>query len=419
MKPNFKVMHITLVNQFYPPDLAPTGRYLRDLAEGLAARGHQVSVVSSRLSYSSKAAPERISTHGQVQEIRVGASGQEAVSLVGKAIGYAKFMCQAWWALFAMRPKPDVVVTLTTPPWIGWVASLAVGRRCRRVHWIMDLYPQVLVAHNLVREGSLQHRVLAWMTRWEWRRSDLIITLGSAMTQWVKQEEACVADSKIETIPLWSLDALLPWPDGQVNLLREERRWPRDQTILMYTGNMGYGHEIGVFLEMMQKLGSDHSLRLVFAGWGIRQVEVERFIQAHPELPVELLSPASPERLREHLCSADVQLVSIRSGWAGLIVPSKFQAAFAVGKPVLYVGPANSETAKWICESGGGWVVDESDREGLVKAFRECGDSAERERRGRAGHLYAERYFNRENNIRRICERIEALGLVKGEGVGS
>ncbi len=406
-------MNICLVNQFYPPDLAPTGRYLRDLAESLAARGHQVTVVSSRLSYTAaRPATGGGPVAGGVRVIRVGAAGREAVSLTGKAIGYAKFMMLAWWTLVTMRPRPDVLVALTTPPWIGWVASLAVGRRCRRVHWIMDLYPQVLVAHNLVRSDSLQHRILAWLTRWEWKRADLIITLGSAMAGWVKREGTAVPESRIETVPLWSLDQLEPWPEGQANPLRGERRWGPDATILMYTGNMGYGHEIGVFLEAARQAGSSAGWRLVFSGWGVRQVEVERFIQENPELPVELLSPASPEKLREHLCSADVQLVSVRRGWSGLIVPSKFQAAFAVGKPVLYVGPEDSETAGWIRDSGGGWVVAESDVAGLVRACRECCDPAERQRRGQAARAYAELHFNRDTNIRRMAGRIE--GVVRG-----
>lgn len=411
-------MNICLVNQFYPPDQAPTGRYLRDLAEALAARGHQVTVVSSRLSYTSSPAAGDSQALGGVREIRVGAAGREAVSLTGKAMGYAKFMMQAWWALFTMRPKPDVVVALTTPPWIGWVSSLAVGRRCRRVHWLMDLYPQVLVAHNLIQAGSFRHRILAWLTRWEWNRADLIITLGSAMAGWVKREGPSVPESRMETVPLWSLDQIEPWPEGQANPLRGERRWSLDSTIFMYTGNMGYGHEISIFLDAARQADPHEPLRFVFSGWGIRQVEVERFIQDHPEAPVELLSPASPGRLREHLCSADVHLVSIRKGWSGVIVPSKFQAAFAVGKPVLYVGPEDSETAEWIRASGGGWVVAETDVEGLVRAFRECCDPAERQRRGRAGREFAEHHFNREINTRRICERIEAVVRFNtGEGV--
>ncbi len=44
-------MRFLLLNQFYPPDMAPTGQFLHDLARGLAARGNNVHVVCSRRSY--------------------------------------------------------------------------------------------------------------------------------------------------------------------------------------------------------------------------------------------------------------------------------------------------------------------------------------------------------------------------------
>ena len=39
------------VNQFYPPDTAPTGRILHDVAAELARRGHRVDVLCSKKPY--------------------------------------------------------------------------------------------------------------------------------------------------------------------------------------------------------------------------------------------------------------------------------------------------------------------------------------------------------------------------------
>ena len=44
-------MRFLLVNQFYPPDMAPTGQHLHDLARCLVTRGHSVRVLCSRRSY--------------------------------------------------------------------------------------------------------------------------------------------------------------------------------------------------------------------------------------------------------------------------------------------------------------------------------------------------------------------------------
>ena len=47
-------MRFLLLNQFYPPDAAPTGWYLHGLARELIQRGHSVKVFCSRRSYDGK-----------------------------------------------------------------------------------------------------------------------------------------------------------------------------------------------------------------------------------------------------------------------------------------------------------------------------------------------------------------------------
>ena len=44
-------MRVTLVNQFYKPDLSPTAQLSASLAEHLASLGHQITVVAGRGGY--------------------------------------------------------------------------------------------------------------------------------------------------------------------------------------------------------------------------------------------------------------------------------------------------------------------------------------------------------------------------------
>lgn len=400
-------MNILLVNQFYPPSLAPTGRYLQDLALALAARGHSITVVCSRQSYGVGAPVARKEARERIREIRIGRDSQAGTSLPGKAWGYAGFLLQAWLAIRRLRPRPDVVVAMSTPPWIGLAAFSAAGKRCRKVHWVMDLYPQVLAAHGMLRPGSPVYRLLRSVTRCEWRKAGLVVTPGAGMAARIKGENMAPSESRLESLPLWSLDDLHPWPEGKLIPFRRERAWSDEETILLYTGNMGLGHEIGVFLQAAMRAGKDERWRMVFAGWGKRQSEVEDFMRLHPEAPVDQLPAACPSRLSEHLASADVHLASMRPGWSGLIVPSKVQAAFAAGRPVLFVGPEDSDPARWIRESGGGWSVAPEDREGLLCALRASCNMEERRTRGTAARQFANRFFNRTTNCARLVEWIE------------
>ena len=72
-------------------------------------------------------------------------------------------------------------------------------------------------------------------------------------------------------------------------------------------------------------------------------------------------------RCTARLAAADVHLISLRDDWAGVVVPSKFFASLAVGRPVLYAGPAESEIARWIAENDLGLHLrDDDDSAGAV-----------------------------------------------------
>jgi glycosyltransferase involved in cell wall biosynthesis len=172
----------------------------------------------------------------------------------------------------------------------------------------------------------------------------------------------------------------------------------------MYSGNMGLGHRFGEFLEAAARLGREGPV-WAFAGGGRSRGTIEQFAAAHAEARVRLLPYVPREQLRESLSAADVHLVSLSRAWQGLMVPSKIQRIFSIGRPAVFVGPRENEVATWIEDSGGGWVVDEGDVSGLLAAVEQARDAPERERRGAAALAYARVHFDRARN----CDRIVAL----------
>jgi hypothetical protein len=51
-------MRLTLLNQFYAPDISPTAQLAASLAEHRAARGDEVTVLTGRAGYLEGLAPE-------------------------------------------------------------------------------------------------------------------------------------------------------------------------------------------------------------------------------------------------------------------------------------------------------------------------------------------------------------------------
>jgi colanic acid biosynthesis glycosyl transferase WcaI len=401
-------MRVLLLNQFYLPDTAPTGWYLHGLARVLVARGHLVKVFCSRRSYDGVGIFPRRENLDGVEVARLPATGFGRRGFAGKIADYASFYLSLLSALLWDRSKPDIIVSLTTPPYIGVLGKLAAWKTgCRHADWIMDLYPDVMFAHGMAKKDGLMLRCLRRLNRFQLKGAGPILTLGPRMA-----EKAQVyarngsAASSVTWVPLWSDPELAPWPEAELNPLRAERGWAAGEVVFLYSGNMGLGHRFNEFLEAARRLGPAGP-RWVFSGGGKRRAEVEAFAKAHPEARLELLGYVPHARLRAHLASADVHLASLDSAWAGLIVPSKLQASFAIGRPVICVGGGGSETAGWIKESGGGWVVAEDDLDGLMKAVTASLDPAERRRRGEAAREFARNEFQMPVNCARIAELLE------------
>jgi glycosyltransferase involved in cell wall biosynthesis len=373
-----------LLNQYYPPDRAPTGRMLHDVARTLVERGHEVDVLCSRRAYEDGAVLST-GTRDGVGIRRLRATG------FGRGAAWRRVVDSASFALVLVpallrAPRPDLVVALTTPPFLGVIASAACRLRgLRHAHWLMDLYPDALAANGWIAAGGFAFRVLAGLARLSMKRAAVVLTLGPFMAV----RAAPLARSA--WVPLWAE------PDPQTPL----RAWPDEPLVLLWAGNIGRGHALDDFLAAADRMGPSGPL-WVFAGQGPRRPQVERAARTNPR--VRVMDSV------ESLGAGGVLLAGIAPGWEGLIVPHKLQGAFAAARPLILVAHGSSECALWVSDSGGGWTLEPGDVDGLIAAVEAARDPAERARRGQAALAYARRHFDPRRNRGRVADLLESAG---------
>jgi hypothetical protein len=296
-----------------------------------------------------------------------------------------------------------VIVALTSPPLLGLFARAGGWRGgARIVHWVMDVYPDALAAHGIARGHA--YEALARVAREAYANAATVIALGPAMAE--RMQAHVGAGTRVAWVPLWMPPDLTPWPRGEPVPMRAARGWNDGRTTLMYSGNLGLGHRFEEFLAAAGRLGPEGP-RWVFAGQGRARRTLQEFVARHPALPVEVREPVAPDALREHLASADVHLASVDARWSGVIAPSKLQAAFAVGKPVIFVGPRKDDLAGWLAAANAGWVVAEHGIDALTAAVRDAADAAAVHARGARARAYADEHFALARNAARVADLIE------------
>ncbi|MFG0327248.1 MAG: glycosyltransferase family 4 protein [Phycisphaerales bacterium JB037] len=374
-------MRVLMLNQVFYPDVAATAQHAHDLARHLVRHGHQVTAIASRSLYGEKGAtlPARETVDG-IEIRRVGKSLFGKTSILARIADFALFYLLAGTKVLFGK-KHDVIICFTTPPFIALVGWLArVFRRTRFVYWVMDLYPDLPVACEVMKPRGLSTRFFESLNRFCLRRADRTVVLGRCMEERVIAKG--VKPDHVTRIGVWSdQDEVKPIPRDE-NPYRAE--WNLgDRFVVMYSGNFGLGHDVDTMCRAAEALKDDDSIRFVFAGGGKKKAVVERFVNEH-QLGNCVLAPYQPrEKLDQSLSVADLHLATLLEGVEGIMVPCKLFGIMAAGRPCVFIGHPASELARVLDEHDAGFNVRQGDADGLVRIIREL--AADRSRAQRMG----------------------------------
>ena len=339
-------MRITLINQFYKPDVAPTGRLTADVAEHFAKLGHEVTVIASKGGY-----VDHSEQAGSVQQdnlcvIRIWTPKLGKSSTLKRCIDYLVFYLLTFARMLTLR-RQDVVIVLTTPPYIAWAgaAHKMIHRNCKLMLWNMDCYPEVAERAGAMKAGGMLASTMYWFNRRLFNRLDQLICLDHAMADLLAQYHA-IRDANgrllpVKVIPNWERMEDYP-PDADIPLWEGvDKLNLSDQFIVLYMGNMGFGHDFETVLDAAERLKND-PVTFLFIGGGKRQAEVSEAAKTR-RLNNVLIHPYLPwNEVPQAMNSAGCALITLSDDMLGVMSPSKIHANLAGGMPILYIGPQGS-----------------------------------------------------------------------------
>ncbi len=366
-------MRIHFVNRFFWPAEPATAQLLLDLAESLARGPWSVSVVAG---LSAPGLP-RSETHAGIHIIRIGlpmAAGQE---LGRRALDFAFFHLAAMRTLWGTVKRGDVVVALSDPPLIGITAALiAKLRGARLVHWVHDIYPEVVQAVTNGFAAKLVTAALRPIRNLAWRSAAGCVTLSEDMAAILKA--AGVTKDRLHIVANWAPQGLGPGDAADVRALRT--RWDiGTRFVIGYSGNLGRVHDLSGVIRVAEDLQSDPQFLFLFMGHGASFAALGAAAAQRELTNVRFLPPRPRSELSVSLSVPDVHLIGLRPGCEPFVFPSKLYGATAVARPVLVLGRESSELARIVRQNGLGAVFRPDDAAGISSHLRELAtDSATR-----------------------------------------
>lgn len=346
--PEASTLKITIVNQFYPPDVSPTARLAASLAQHRATLGDDVTVIGGHGYLGSGHSSEDANDGNDSQAIKAAKclranlnvhrlwtpkSGKR--TMIHRCLDYLAFYVLACFAI-ARLPKQDVVVCLTTPPLIAGVGVLHkfIHRTSRVILWNMDCYPEVVVRAGMIRKNGIIDRFWKCVNRMIGSQLSHVVCLDDAM-QKLLESRPNARHIPISVIPNW--ESLSEFPTLKGGGMAKTFLSP---FTLLYSGNMGHGHCFEALLSAARRLlEKGSSIEIVMTGGGVQSFDVQRIINEERLTNINFKGYVNAQELQEIRDYSHCSFISLKDNMLGCMSPSKLHASMAVGLPVVYLGP--------------------------------------------------------------------------------
>ena len=405
-----KKLRLIVLCPHFEPDMAPTGVVMTRIVHELAARGHELHVVTSLPWYRKHqvetgwaGALWRIekTTWGSISRVQPFA-GQTKSNLVRRAVGFILFSYFVGLrALFAggFWRRADGVLAMSPPltlGLIGWHTKLFRGGKL--VFNIQDVFPDAAVETGAISN----QRVIAaasWLERVSYQRSDSVVLLSDDLANNVQRKLDQKFHKRIRVIPNFvDTQAIVPMS----RLTNYRRELGVDESlVVMYAGNVGFSQSLELMIEAARVLPN---VVFVINGEGSARKSLEA--KAHALSNVKFGDYQDASRLSEVLATGDLHVVPLRRGLGSVSVPSKTYSILAAGRPICAAIDLDTEVPRILAAANAGVCVEPDNQAAFVSAIAAMiSDRKSLEEMGASGRKWVEGHASPQS----IAQRYEAL----------
>lgn len=391
-------LKILIVSQYFYPE----NFRINDIVKELVDSGNSVTVLTGIPNYSQNSFFPGYDFFGPFSEDLFGAKVIRVPLLPrGKAnffrlfLNYFSFVFfSSVRSVFLSHEKFDRIFVFAPSPIFVCIPGIIL-KLINKSHlsiWILDLWPESLIATDVIRDGFLSKMIRAWVAKL-YNFFDVLFVSSEGFKQNIKTYFDI--DAPIVVLPNWLEDVY-----RTNNCTDDKTIDPSNNKVqtLVFAGNIGFFQGLDTMIEALAPiLRSNPNLKVILAGDGRARDELERYVkQIGLAERVVFIGLKNPTELVEYLREASALLISVVDNHASFwTLPGKLQTYMGMGKPVL--GIASGETKRVIEMSDCGYCAEAGDADGfkfLVNKFLTLSRS-EQDNMGVNGRNYAEIYFQK------------------------
>lgn len=244
---------------------------------------------------------------------------------------------------------------------------VAQSMKAKHIHWAMDIYPDLFDTLG-VDLPRLVKRYIHRKIYGAMRAADAVVPISECMARHLTYN----------AIPRSNIKVVENWPEAA--LLREGQHSPRetDKFRILYAGTIGLAHEFDIVLKAAQHFQKNApEIEFVFVGGGRGRDALRAKVKGKNIANIRFAKHQPKAKLKSMMESGDIHLITMKDTAAGLLYPSKFYAACAVGRPVIFVGPKECSLHDVIHKKECGASIRNQDAQSLIKTITDYHDNAD------------------------------------------
>ena len=366
-------LRLVVLCPHFAPDIAPTGVVMTRIVNELAARGHELHVVTSLPWYRNHAIEPgwggrlwRTEKTEWGSIIRVHPfPGKSKSNLLRRALGFIAFSYAVGIRSVhadGLPFKVDGVLAMSPPLTLGltgWCTKII--RRAPLVFNIQDVFPDAAIQTGAISNKKII-AAAKWLERMSYQRSDAVVLLSQDLRTNIASKIDKKFHHRLHVITNF-VDTIAITPQDRMTAYRSELGIG-NQLVVMYAGNVGFSQSLNLVVDAAARFPD---IAFVVNGDGAARKKLE---EDCAQLTNVFFGDYQPiERLSEVLATGDIHLVPLRAGLASVSVPSKSYSILAAGRPMLAAIDPGTEIPNMLQQSGAGVAVEPDNSTAFIEAL--------------------------------------------------
>ncbi len=389
-------MKILVICQYYYPEPFR----ISDICEGLAERGHDVTVVTGVPNYPEgiiykgyEGGENRYEVIGGVNVYRCNTIPRKTGAFY-RILNYYSYPRSSTKLINKLNIDFDVVFIYQLSPIMMAKAGIEYAKSHQKpcILYCLDLWPKSLVAGGL-RENSIIYKHYHKVSASIYNSVDKILITSQSFSDYFVNEFG-IDKSKIEYLPQYAEEIF-------ENVSQKE---PGAVFDFVFAGNIGTAQSVITIVKAAEIL-IDEPVRFHIVGSGIELQNLQKYADEHKLKNVTFYGRRPLEEMPEFYSMADAMLLTLKSDPVlSMTLPGKIQSYMAAGKPII--AAINGEAEKVMKESNCGFCGSAENAIELacnIRLFIKHKDVLSFVENSRA---YYEKHFNKESFM---CELEKAL----------